>query len=101
VGDAPVRGGGGRDRRRAAAGGWSLAHRHFFRQPGTHVTVTTAAFHQPLSVLVVGFSTGVFGLYELPDCSSIHTLRSVAALTHTHAHRRTHTHTHRRAPTAA
>ncbi|CAN0214075.1 unnamed protein product, partial [Laminaria digitata] len=26
------------------------------------------------SLLVLGFSSGVFGLYEMPDCTAIHTL---------------------------
>jgi periodic tryptophan protein 2 len=34
-----------------------------------------AAFHAPSNLLVVGFSNGLFGLYELPDFTMIHMLR--------------------------
>ena len=37
--------------------------------------VNCAAFHGGSGLLVTGFSNGVFGLYELPDCNMIHTLR--------------------------
>jgi periodic tryptophan protein 2 len=36
--------------------------------------VASAYYHPQASLLVVGFSDGVFGLYELPDCSVVHTL---------------------------
>ena len=52
---------------------WTLVNRHFFREG--HSKVSVATFHVPSSVLVIGFSSGVFGLYELPDCTNIHTLR--------------------------
>ena len=52
--------------------GWGVHKRNYFRQPGTKVVCTT--FHRASSLLVVGFSTGVFGLWELPDFSNIHTL---------------------------
>ncbi|KAG9220133.1 hypothetical protein CCMSSC00406_0007172 [Pleurotus cornucopiae] len=51
---------------------WGVHKRNYFRQPGTKVVCTT--FHRASSLLVVGFSTGVFGLWELPDFSNIHTL---------------------------
>lgn len=34
-----------------------------------------AAFHAKTNILVVGFSNGLFGLYELPGFNSIHMLR--------------------------
>ena len=37
--------------------------------------MSAVSFHAPTSVLVVGFSSGIFGLYEVPDCTNIHTLR--------------------------
>ncbi|THH11416.1 hypothetical protein EW145_g645 [Phellinidium pouzarii] len=51
---------------------WGIARRSYFNQPGTKVVCTT--FHAPSNMLVVGFSTGVFGLWEMPEFSNIHTL---------------------------
>ncbi|TFK81754.1 WD40 repeat-like protein [Polyporus arcularius HHB13444] len=51
---------------------WGVHKRHYFNQPGTKVVCTT--FHRGSSLLVVGFSTGVFGLWEMPAFSNIHTL---------------------------
>ncbi|KAF7966822.1 hypothetical protein HWV62_36959, partial [Athelia sp. TMB] len=51
---------------------WGIQKRHYFHQPGTKVVCTT--FHAPSSLLVVGFSTGVFGLWEMPAFTSLHTL---------------------------
>lgn len=36
-----------------------------------------AAFHAKSNLLVVGFSNGLFGLYELPEFNMIHLLRYV------------------------
>ncbi|WVR09619.1 hypothetical protein IAU60_006691 [Kwoniella sp. DSM 27419] len=51
---------------------WGVAKRHFFNQPGTKVVCAT--FHPKSSLLIVGFSTGVFGLWEMPDFTPVHTL---------------------------
>jgi len=51
---------------------WGVHKRHYFNQPGTKVVCTT--FHPSSNLLVVGFSTGVFGLWEMPAFSNIHTL---------------------------
>ncbi|SCZ99353.1 BZ3500_MvSof-1268-A1-R1_Chr3-1g05964 [Microbotryum saponariae] len=51
---------------------WGLKDRHYFMQTGTKVTSTT--FHPPSSLLIVGFSNGVFGLWEMPHFTSVHTL---------------------------
>jgi periodic tryptophan protein 2 len=51
---------------------WGVHKRHYFNQPGTKVVSST--FHAPSDLLVVGFSTGVFGLWEMPAFSNIHTL---------------------------
>lgn len=37
--------------------------------------VNCAAFHAPSNLLVVGFSNGLFGLYDLPEFNQIHQLR--------------------------
>lgn len=51
---------------------WGIAKRNYFNQPGTKVVCST--YHQASNLLVVGFSTGVFGLWEMPDFTNIHTL---------------------------
>lgn len=51
---------------------WGILNRHYFNQPGTRVVCST--FHPRSSLLIVGFNTGVFGLWEMPDFTSIHTL---------------------------
>jgi periodic tryptophan protein 2 len=51
---------------------WRLLARHYFHQEGAKVTSTT--YCERAQILVVGFSTGLFGLYELPSVSNIHTL---------------------------
>ena len=51
---------------------WGIADKHYFNQAGTKVVCCT--FHPHTSLLIVGFSTGVFGLWEMPDFNSIHTL---------------------------
>jgi periodic tryptophan protein 2 len=54
-----------------------LATRNYFNQKGAHgpARVKSAQFHIASNLLVIGFSTGVFGLYEMPDFNNIHTLR--------------------------
>ena len=39
--------------------------------------VNCAAFHAKSNLLVVGFSNGLFGLYDLPEFNTIHLLRLV------------------------
>lgn len=51
---------------------WGIHKRDYFNQPGTRVNCST--FHAASNLLIVGFSTGVFGLWEMPDFSNIHTL---------------------------
>lgn len=51
---------------------WGIAQRHYFNQPGTKVNCST--YHAGTNLLVVGFSTGIFGLWEMPDFVNIHTL---------------------------
>ncbi|KAF5310900.1 hypothetical protein D9619_008181 [Psilocybe cf. subviscida] len=46
--------------------------RNYFNQAGVKVVCTT--FHAASNLLVVGFSNGVFRLYEMPAFSNIHTL---------------------------
>ncbi|KAF9262337.1 WD40 repeat-like protein [Marasmius fiardii PR-910] len=51
---------------------WGIHKRNYFNQAGTNVVCTT--FHAPSNLLVVGFSTGIFGLWEMPAFSNVHTL---------------------------
>ena len=51
---------------------WGVYKRRYFNQAGTKVVCST--FHAASNLLVVGFSTGVFGLWEMPSFSNIHTL---------------------------
>ena len=51
----------------------------FFMQ--NDAKVNCAAFHAPTNLLVVGFSNGLFGLYDLPEFNMIHLLRYVASST--------------------
>jgi periodic tryptophan protein 2 len=51
---------------------WGVHKRHYFNQTGSKVVCTT--FHPLSNLLVVGFSTGIFGLWEMPAFSNIHTL---------------------------
>ena len=51
---------------------WGISNRYYFNQPGTKVVCST--YHPHTSLLIVGFSTGVFGLWEMPDFTPVHTL---------------------------
>ncbi|KAI3601293.1 small nucleolar ribonucleoprotein complex subunit [Moniliophthora roreri] len=51
---------------------WGIHKRNYFNRAGTNVVCTT--FHAPSNLLVVGFSTGIFGLWEMPAFSNVHTL---------------------------
>ncbi|KAG6810759.1 hypothetical protein H0H92_010441 [Tricholoma furcatifolium] len=51
---------------------WGVHKRNYFNQPNTKVVCTT--FHPASNLLVIGFSSGVFGLWEMPAFSNIHTL---------------------------
>ncbi|GAA5878597.1 hypothetical protein JCM16303_002136 [Sporobolomyces ruberrimus] len=51
---------------------WGIQDRNYFLQSGSKVTSTT--FHPASNLLVVGFSNGVFGLWEMPSFTSVHTL---------------------------
>lgn len=51
---------------------WRIISKNFFNQNHTHVT--TCDFHSASKLLVVGFSSGLFALYELPDFTMIQTL---------------------------
>lgn len=52
---------------------WRTTERHYFNQ--NHAKIVCASFHAASKILVVGFTSGIFGLWELPDFNNIHTLR--------------------------
>lgn len=51
---------------------WGVEARHYFLQAGAKVVSTT--WHAPSNLLIVGFSNGVFGLWEMPSFTNVHTL---------------------------
>ena len=51
---------------------WRILTKHFFLQPNAKVTATS--FHPTTNLLSIGFSTGVFSIYELPEFTQIQSL---------------------------
>ncbi len=51
---------------------WKLLEREFLWD--SHTEVCSAAFNAKASLLVVGFTSGIFGLYSMPGCQNIHKL---------------------------
>jgi periodic tryptophan protein 2 len=51
---------------------WTYKARHYFNQDGA--TVVTSTYSPRSQLLAIGFSSGIFGLYEMPSVSNIHTL---------------------------
>ena len=51
---------------------WGIHEQHYFNLPNTKVVCT--AFHPASNLVVVSFSTGVFGLWKMPQFTNIHTL---------------------------
>lgn len=52
---------------------WRIVKKDYFMQNDAKVNCT--AFHASSNLLVVGFSNGLFGLYDLPEFNMIHMLR--------------------------
>ena len=52
---------------------WRIVQRNYFLQ--SRAKANCASFHADSNLLIVGFSNGLFGLYELPEFTMIHTLR--------------------------
>lgn len=55
-----------------AGGKWILHEKHYFNQRGARVS--SYDFHAASGMLCIGFTNGVFDLYQLPDFSNVHTL---------------------------
>ena len=52
---------------------WKASNKHYFLQ--NHAKVVSAIFHPETGLLSVGFDSGIFGIWELPDFSNIQILR--------------------------
>jgi hypothetical protein len=55
-----------------ASARWRIKEKHYFDQD--HARVHCVALHRKTDLLVVGFSSGVFGVYQMPEITNIHTL---------------------------
>lgn len=55
---------------------FELIKRHYFNIKQSKILCSTLhqSISSSISLLVVGFSTGIFGIYELPEFTQIHTL---------------------------
>lgn len=53
-------------------GSWSLVSKKYFKMQGAKLV--SSVVHRRSGLLVAGFSTGVFGVYTLPDVTPVHTL---------------------------
>ncbi|KAJ3365689.1 hypothetical protein HDU91_002105 [Kappamyces sp. JEL0680] len=51
---------------------WKAKAKHFFLQ--NHAKVVSATFHAASGLLAVGFDSGIFGIWEMPDFTNIQTL---------------------------
>ena len=51
---------------------WKHDSRHYFNQEGSKVMAAT--YNHRSKLLALGFSSGVFGIYEMPSVANIHTL---------------------------
>lgn len=51
---------------------WELQEKHFFMQ--SPAKLTACDYHRELDMMVVGFSNGVFGLYQMPEFVCLHLL---------------------------
>jgi periodic tryptophan protein 2 len=51
---------------------WRILSKHYFLQ--SNAKVTACSFHPRTNFLSIGFSTGVFSLYELPDFTQLQSL---------------------------
>ena len=51
---------------------WNHESRHYFKQD--NATVISTTYSRESQLLAIGFSSGVFGLYEMPSVANIHTL---------------------------
>ncbi|XP_061483500.1 periodic tryptophan protein 2 homolog [Rhineura floridana] len=53
---------------------YSCTAKYFFNKEGDFNTLTAAAYHKKIHLLVTGFASGIFHLHELPEFNLIHSL---------------------------
>lgn len=53
-------------------GQWLLMKKEFIQID--HCKIDSVALNRQNNLLVVGFSSGIFGLYDMPSCTQVHTL---------------------------
>ncbi|CAG8453180.1 5860_t:CDS:2 [Paraglomus brasilianum] len=70
--DIDTEGNNGENEKQTATKRWVTASKHFFNT--TSIRVVCVEYHVEARLLVVGFSTGIFGIWEMPDFNNIHTL---------------------------
>ncbi|VEU37210.1 unnamed protein product [Pseudo-nitzschia multistriata] len=51
---------------------WRYGSRHYFQQDGA--SLVACAYNDRTKLLAVGFSSGIFGIYEMPSVANVHTL---------------------------
>lgn len=66
-------GSGGQEKNVPAVMRWKSRQKYYFQQ--NHAKVISAAFHPKTGLLSVGFDSGIFGIWEMPDFANIQTLR--------------------------
>jgi periodic tryptophan protein 2 len=64
------------DEKSITLGEWSLQSKHFFNQKDSNnfSRLTSVAYNKRAKLLAVGFSSGVFSLYSMPEATNLHTL---------------------------
>lgn len=56
-------------------GKWGLEAKHLFKTNGVEIgRIRSSAYHHEAHLLVVGFTNGSFGLYEVPSMTNVSTL---------------------------
>ena len=59
---------------------WKSRQKFYFNQ--NHAKVVSAAFHPKTGILSIGFDSGIFGIWEMPDFANIQTLRYASTSYH-------------------
>jgi periodic tryptophan protein 2 len=54
-------------------GVFQLVERHLLRD-NQQGEITCCSFHKPSNLMILGFSSGIFSIYEMPDCINVHRL---------------------------
>jgi periodic tryptophan protein 2 len=54
-------------------GVFQLAERHLLRD-NQQGEISCCSFHKPSNLMILGFSSGIFSIYDMPDCINVHRL---------------------------